>query len=175
MPAHVERAVVRQPDLQVLIYPLVDMTLESPSIERNAEGYLLTRSMVHWFRGHTCTPTTTAGQSRRSSGPTCAAPPAIVATAGYDPLVDEGDTYAARLAGAGVPVRHALLPLAHPRLVSLAGAVRAARSALDELSRRHLRELLTVKAAARPAARARPRRSGQRLPAHRRPLRAAGG
>jgi acetyl esterase/lipase len=140
--AHVERAVVRQPDLQVLIYPIVDMTLESPSIERNAEGYLLTRSMMHWFRGHYLHP----DDDRRAVSPQFwpdlrGAAPAIVATAGYDPLVDEGDAYAARLQGAGVPVRHRRYPSLIHGFVSLAGAVRAARAALDELSA-DIRELL---------------------------------
>ena len=43
---------VRRPAVQVLIYPIVDMTLASPSIERFASGYLLTKSMIHWFREH---------------------------------------------------------------------------------------------------------------------------
>ena len=46
----------RQPDLQVLIYPAVDMTQSSPSIERLADGYLLTRSMIQWFRGNYLNP-----------------------------------------------------------------------------------------------------------------------
>jgi len=140
--AHVERAVVRQPDLQVLIYPIVDMTLESPSIERNAHGYLLTRSMMHWFRGNYLHP----DDDRRAVSPQFwpdlrGAAPALIATAGYDPLVDEGDAYAARLAGAGVPVRHRRYPSLIHGFVSLAGAVRAARAALDELSA-DIRELL---------------------------------
>ncbi len=127
--AHVERAVIRQPDLQVLIYPIVDMTLSSPSIDRHAEGYLLTRSMIHWFRGHYLHP----DDDRRAISPQYwpdlrGAAPAIVATAGYDPLVDEGDTYAARLRDAGVAVRHRRYPALVHGFLSLAGAVRAARA-----------------------------------------------
>ena len=39
-----------KPDLQLLIYPLVDLTLSSPSYQRNGEGYLLTREQMHYFR-----------------------------------------------------------------------------------------------------------------------------
>ncbi len=140
--AHVERAVIRQPDLQVLIYPIVDMTLTSPSIDRHADGYLLTRSMIHWFRNHYLHP----DDDRRAISPQFwpdlrGAAPAIVATAGYDPLVDEGDAYAARLRDAGVAVHHRRYPSLVHGFLSLAGAVRAARAALDQVCA-DVRELL---------------------------------
>jgi acetyl esterase len=140
--AHVERAVIRQPDLQVLIYPIVDMTLTSPSLDRHAEGYLLTRSAVHWFRGHYLHP----DDDRRAISPLYwpdlrGAAPAIVVTAGYDPLVDEGDAYAARLREAGVTVLHRRHPSLVHSFISLAGAVRAARTALDQTCA-DVRELL---------------------------------
>lgn len=140
--AHVERAVVRQPDLQVLIYPIVDMTLRSPSIDRHADGYLLTRAMMHWFRGHYLHP----DDDQRAISPQFwpdlrGAAPAVVVTAGYDPLVDEGDAYAARLRDAGVPVRHRRYDSLVHGFLSLAGAVRAARAAVDEIAA-DIRELL---------------------------------
>lgn len=132
--AHVERAVIRQPDLQVLLYPIVDLTLTSPSIDRHADGYLLTRSMIRWFRGHYLHP----DDDHRAISPQYwtdlrGAAPAVVATAGYDPLVDEGDAYAARLREAGVAVRHRRYPSLVHGFVGLAGAVRAARAALEEV------------------------------------------
>jgi acetyl esterase len=143
--AHVERAVIRQPDLQVLIYPIVDMTLTSPSIDRHADGYLLTRSMMHWFRAHYLYP----DDDRRAISPQYwpdlrGAAPAVVATAGYDPLVDEGDAYAARLRDAGVAVRHRRYPSLVHGYLSLAGAVRAARAALDEVCA-DIRELIAAR------------------------------
>jgi acetyl esterase/lipase len=140
----VERGVIRHPDLQVLIYPIVDMTLTSPSIDRHADGYLLTRSMMHWYRGHYLHP----DDDRRAISPQFwpdlrGAAPALVATAGYDPLVDEGDTYAARLRDAGVAVRHRRYPSLVHGFLSLAGAVRAARAAIDELCA-DIRELLAA-------------------------------
>jgi len=136
--AHVDRHAmltgVRQPDLQVLIYPLIDFTYASPSIERFSTGYLLTKPMMHWFREHYFH----AGDNIHAASPrywdsvdgTAAA---IVVTAGYDPLVDEGDEWAARLRDAGTHVvhrRHA--GLVHG-FISLAGAIAAARGAVDQI------------------------------------------
>jgi len=134
--AHVDRAARRKPDLQVLIYPLVDQTLASPSIDRNAEGYLLTRAMIRWFRDHYMHP----DDDRRAASPRYwpdleRAAPAIVVTAGYDPLVDEGDDYAEALRVAGVRVVHRQHPSLVHGFLSLAGGVRAARAAFDELCR----------------------------------------
>ncbi len=140
--ALVDRAVQRKPDLQVLIYPIVDMTLESPSIERHAEGYLLTKSMMLWFRN----PYLNASDDRRAISPAywkelVGTSRAIVVTAGYDPLVDEGDAYAAALRAANIPVRHRRYPALIHGFISLAGAVRAARMALDEICS-DIRELM---------------------------------
>lgn len=132
--AHVDRAAARRPDLQVLIYPLVDLTHGSPSIERWADGYLLTRTMIDWFHGHYLRPHDDLhGPSPLSWDALDGAAPAIVVTAGHDPLVDEGDAYADRLRAAGVPVIHRRFdPLIHGFL-SLAGGVRAARAAVDAI------------------------------------------
>lgn len=136
--AHVDRHALtdaRRPDLQVLIYPIVDLTLAtSPSIDRHAHGYLLTRSMVHWFRNHYLHP----DHDRRQPSPwfwtdLSGSAPAIVVTAGYDPLVDEGNAYADRLVAAGVPVRHRPHPSLIHGFLSLGGAVRAARAATDQI------------------------------------------
>ena len=133
--AQVDRLAARRPDLQVLIYPLVDMTLTKPSIERHADGFLLTRSLMYWFRGHYLND----DDDRHAISPLYwddlrRAAPAVVVTAGYDPLVDEGDAYAVRLRDAGVPViHHRHDDLVHG-FISLAGAVRAARAAVDTLT-----------------------------------------
>lgn len=124
---------VRQPDLQVLVYPLLDMTLTSPSIDRYAEGYLLTKAMMLWFRDHYL-----AGGDREQASPWFwpdveGAAPAVVVTAGFDPLVDEGDAWAKRLREAGVTVRHHRYDSLIHGFLSLAGIVRSARGAVDEL------------------------------------------
>ena len=135
----------RRPDLQVLIYPAVDMTQSSPSIDRLAEGYLLTRSMIRWFRGNYLSP----GDDARAVSPMFwpdhkGSARAIIATAGYDPLVDEGDRYAELLQAAGTEVRHRRYRSLIHGFLSLAGGVAAARAAVDELCR-DVRELLGVR------------------------------
>lgn len=135
----------RRPDLQVLFYPAVDQTQSSPSIDRLADGYLLTRTMIRWFRGNYLNPT----DDRRAVSPMFwpdhrGSARAIIATAGYDPLVDEGDRYAELLRLAGTEVRHRRYPSLIHGFLSLAGGVTAARAAIDELCG-DIRELLGVR------------------------------
>jgi acetyl esterase len=136
--AHVERHArltnVRPPDVQCLIYPMLDLTHESPSMERYATGYLLTKSMMHWFRSNYLHDS----DDRRTASPwfwedVDGAAPAIVVTAGYDPLVDEGDGWAERLAGAGTRVLHRRHTGLVHGFLSLAGAVTAAHAATDQI------------------------------------------
>jgi acetyl esterase len=128
----------RRPDLQLLVYPFVDWTMSFPSTERNAQGYLLARDTMTWFRGHYLERDDDA--ERREQSPwfwddaeLVGAAPAIVATAGYDPLVDEGDAWASRLQAAGVQVRHHRYAGLVHGFLSFAGVVRSARGAFDEL------------------------------------------
>ena len=91
---------------QLLVYPFLDPTMSRPSVAENGEGYLLTERTMRWFwrlyldgtgpDEPWVTPLTAQDLSRL--------PPALVVTAGYDPLRDEGEEYAGRLADAGVPV-----------------------------------------------------------------------
>jgi acetyl esterase len=94
---------------QLLIYPATDQRCEFPSHERNAEGYLLTRNAIGYFRS-AYLPDAKDRTDWRAS-PLLAAshaglPPAFIVTAAYDPLVDEGRAYAERLRGAGVAVEY---------------------------------------------------------------------
>jgi acetyl esterase len=132
--AHVDHSARHPPDLQVLIYPIVDLTLTSPSIDRYADGYLLTRSMIHWFRNNYLHPE----DDRRAASPKYwpslrGAAPAVVITAGFDPLVDEGDAYVEQLRAAGTEVRHRQHPSLVHGFLSMGGGVRAARAATDEI------------------------------------------
>lgn len=136
--AHVDRAAMihdlRRPDLQILIYPMLDLTMSQPSVDRYGDGYLLTKSMMLWFRAHYLA---SEGDQRAGSpwfwDDLTGAAPALVVTAGYDPLVDEGTRWADRLRAAGVAVRHRCHPGLVHGFLSLAGAVRAARDATDRL------------------------------------------
>lgn len=91
---------------QLLIYPATcaDGT-ETPSMVENASGYLLERSDMEWFLGHylpneadRSTPRSSPIRSENLAG----LPPALVITAEYDPLRDEGEDYARALQAAGV-------------------------------------------------------------------------
>lgn len=93
------------PAFQVLVYPAVDCGGTYPSHFENAEGYLLTREAMAWFWSNY------TGEFGNPSdpfiSPMCAAnfagqPPALVLTAEFDPLRDEGEAYAARLRESGI-------------------------------------------------------------------------
>ncbi len=95
------------PQMQILIYPVTDYNLNTASYLANGEGYNLTRNMMRWF--FDCYLNSEADGADWRVSPLRVddlrgLPPALVITAEYDPLRDEGEAYAARLADAGVPV-----------------------------------------------------------------------
>jgi acetyl esterase len=90
--------------LQVLIYPVTDVMAETRSYADFADGYLLTRDSMRWFTAHYVKSKDDARDWRVSPlrAPSLAGlPPALVVTAGFDPLRDEGEIYAGRLRDAG--------------------------------------------------------------------------
>ena len=94
---------------QMLIYPAVDLTSEFPSREEYGDGYFLTKKDMFWFAEHYLDGSENPHDPRLAplrhpdlSG----LPPALIVTAGFDPLQDEGVAYAEALAAAGVPVEH---------------------------------------------------------------------
>ena len=93
---------------QLLVYPNVDARDDDglyPSRVENGEGYYLTREDMRWFHDHYGGD---PDDPRRSPilGDLAGLPGAVVVTAGYDPLRDEGDAYADALHAAGVEVVH---------------------------------------------------------------------
>lgn len=93
--------------LQLLVYPATDMHADTASHQEYAEGYLLTRDTIRWFRHHYLPPG--ADLSNPELSPLLALdlrglPPALIVTAEFDPLRDEGEAYAARLRKARIPV-----------------------------------------------------------------------
>ena len=89
---------------QLLLYPVVDADMTRQSYIDNAEGYLLETSTMHWFWDYYC-PDVTQRQDPLASPMRAAShadlPPALVVTAEFDPLRDEGELYAETLRAAG--------------------------------------------------------------------------
>lgn len=96
-----------QPAMQLLLYPATDVVGEQASRDTFAEGFLLTRNDMQWFEDHYlpdgCDPDDPRASMMRARD-VSNLPPAYVATAGFDPLRDEGEIYAARMREAGVQV-----------------------------------------------------------------------
>ena len=97
------------PDLaaQLLICPVTDGTTERHSYVENGEGKMLTAALMRWFWDSYCD-ASERNDPRASPllGTLERLPPAVIVTAEFDPLRDEGVAYAEALAAAGVPVRH---------------------------------------------------------------------
>jgi acetyl esterase len=93
------------PACQVLIYPAVDRRAKWPSLELFAEGFFLTGASIKWFHrqysGGAGAHDTDARLNPLSAASHANLAPALVVTAGFDPLRDEGEAYAAALQDAG--------------------------------------------------------------------------
>lgn len=97
------------PVAQGLLYPVTDLRMTAPSIDLFSDGYFLTKADMQWYRAMYAPGIdqwTDPGVSPLLADDLAGLPPAWVWTAGFDPLRDEGDDYAARMAEAGVDVRH---------------------------------------------------------------------
>ena len=127
--------------MQLLLYPVTDAVGGQQSRDTFAEGFLLTRNDMDWFEDHYIPDGSDDDDPRASmmrAPDVSGLPPAYVATAGFDPLRDEGEIYAARMREAGVQVvlqRHpglihgfanltAICPSARTAMLEVAGALR---------------------------------------------------
>lgn len=121
------------PAFQLLLYPWLDLSSKHPSYRLFNEGFYLTESDLDWYMRHY-----TSEDGRDPVDPRCSplladelhgTAPAYIATAGFDPLRDEGEEYARRLREAGVPValrRHADLIHGFANTVAIGHAGREA-------------------------------------------------
>lgn len=133
-----------RPRFQALIYPATDSTWSFRSMETMATGGLLDRAAVERFRrcyagdgAHWSNPRVSPWFAEVSS----ALPPALVQTAGFDPLRDEGEAYGEKLRAAGVEVAVRRYPALSHAYLNLLGTVTAVDPAWDDLVaalRRHL-------------------------------------
>ena len=132
------------PTMQLLIYPAVDSTKDWPSIDLFADGFMLTRADVHWFRKTYFGSFTDLADPRASpllAPDLSGLPPTVIVTAGFDPLRDEGEAYAAALTGAGVVTTlHREVAMIHGfiNLGPLSSAARDALSRVAQLTRAYL-------------------------------------
>lgn len=127
------------PAAQLLIYPPTDSSTERPSRRLFGEGFLLTERDREQFARHYTAGTGFTDEHPRVSPlrePDLAGlPPALVVTAAFDLLRDEGEAYAAALRNAGTPVRLMRLPGLGHGFVNLTGVSPAARDALAGVAR----------------------------------------
>ncbi|MFI4985140.1 MAG: alpha/beta hydrolase [Solirubrobacterales bacterium] len=131
------------PAFQLLIYPVTDLAEVSPSRLTFAEGFLLTKENMDWYEQQFLGPDVERRDPRVSpllGEGLGASAPALVVTAGFDPLRDEGEAYARKLSQAGVHTilrrhpgyvhgfTHALSGGAGPReaIAEMGGVLRAA-------------------------------------------------
>ena len=94
---------------QLLAYPVVDNDLTRGSYVDNAEGYLLTTDTMQWFWDLYCPDVAMRDEIKASpikAESLAGLPPAMVITAEFDPLRDEGKAYADALQQAGVPTTY---------------------------------------------------------------------
>jgi acetyl esterase len=124
---------------QVLVYPVTDGTLGEPSMDENGDGYFLTKATMAWFWDHYM------GDRDRATEPAASVlhapdealaglPPALVVTAEFDPLRDEGEAYASRLAAAGVDVTTSRYDGMIHGFFSMGDFVPEGKAAIDETS-----------------------------------------
>jgi acetyl esterase len=124
-------------DLQVLLYPITDHNLDTPSYLTYADRFMLTRDAMAWFWQHYLVDEGDKNHPYVSPlrAPDLAGlPRALVITAQCDPLCDEGDAYARRLEAAGVPVTHACYPGMIHGFVRRATLLTQGRTALDQIA-----------------------------------------
>jgi acetyl esterase len=126
-----------QPGLrfQLLIYPVCDLVAENESLRTNATGYLLTRAAYLKFCDWYCAD---RGQWRdprlspQHASSHMNLPAAMIQTAEFDPLRDEGAAYADTLRAAGVPVQYRCYPGMVHGFARMGGKVDCGRTALDD-------------------------------------------
>lgn len=126
-----------KPDLQLLLYPATDLVTEFDSATTYGETYPLSSDTMQWFMQQylpdgfdRANVLLSPAQETRLEG----LPPAIIATAGFDPLVDDGAAYARKLETAGVNVQFKCYDSLAHGFTAFTGVVPAAKEACLEVA-----------------------------------------
>lgn len=130
------RGEAQPPCLQWLIYPCTDLSGTAPSHQSCGAGFLLTREDMAWCRGHYLVHPEEDADPRASplrQSDLSGLPPALVFTAGFDPLRDEGKQYADRLSQAGTKVVYREFDSLIHGFIGMRGALQAAARAMDDM------------------------------------------
>jgi acetyl esterase len=109
--------------------------METESLRRNGEGYMLTRPLMERFRANYLPDPADYADWRASPARAkshAGLPPAFILTAGFDPLLDEGRQYAELLARAGVEVAYRDYPDMIHGFILMGGALDTANAAVAE-------------------------------------------
>lgn len=120
---------------QLLVYPNTDQEADDESMRTSDDRYLFNRHSVAWYRQHYLANPDDAANPLASplrAETLAGLPPALVITAEYDPLRDQGEAYARRLADEGVKVQLSRYPGMAHGFFTMAGAVDASQAALAE-------------------------------------------
>jgi acetyl esterase len=121
---------------QVLLYPTVDLKFGHQSFRSAGTGFNLTAAAMEWFRDHYLNDPHEIDDWRASplhANRLASLPPAYVATAGCDPLCDEGKAYAQALERNKVPVTFRHWPGQMHGFAGMSGFVKAADELLDDV------------------------------------------
>jgi len=127
----------RPPVFQLLIYPGTDAVEVAASRRLFAEGFMLTEERIQWFLDRYLPDHADRSDPRASplyEPEPHLLPPTYLATAGFDPLRDEGERFAARLAEAGVPVVVRRFPDLYHGFANAIGLGRRSREAMHEIA-----------------------------------------
>jgi acetyl esterase len=123
------------PSFCLCFYPVIDLSAKRPSYRLFADDFVLTETQMDWYRDKYLPDDAAALDPRASpilAEDLTGLPPTYIATAGFDPLRDEGEEYAARLRDAGVPVALRRHPGLVHGFVNAVGSTRCARIAMHE-------------------------------------------
>lgn len=130
------------PSFQLLVYPVVDLCSDYESERLFARGFALEDDTIAWFMDCYGPDAASTDASPIRADDHRDLPPAVVVTAGFDPLRDEGEDYAARLRDAGVRVAHVDGPALPHGFTYMDGICPQAARATDDILAA-LRQLLS--------------------------------